>query len=131
MSPELIQFTPFYAGILALVYVLLSFRIIGLRRKFKVGIGHGKQNELHRAIRVHGNFSEYVPLALFLLLLLELNQTQSWIMHVLGFSLLVGRLFHAFGLAKSAGTSFPRLLGGLLTYLMILVAAILNVFAVY
>ena len=131
MDLQLIQFTSFYAGLLAFVFVSLSFRIILMRRKFKVGIGHGEQKELHRAIRVHGNFSEYVPLALFLMLLLELNQTESWLMHVLGLSLLVGRMFHAMGLGKSAGTSFPRFVGGVLTYSMMLVAAALNVATVY
>lgn len=131
MKLDLIQFTSFYAGLLAFVYVVLSFRIILMRRKYQVGIGHGKQNELHRAIRVHGNFAEYVPLALLLMLLLELNQTESWLMHVLGLSLLVGRLFHALGLGKSAGTSVPRFVGGILTYTMMLVAAGLNVATVY
>lgn len=131
MKLEMIQFTSFYAGLLAFVFVVLSFRIILMRRKFKVGIGHGEQKELHRAIRVHGNFAEYVPLALFLMLLLELNQTESWLMHVLGLSLLVGRMFHAMGLGKSAGTSMPRFVGGVLTYSMMLVAAALNVATAY
>ncbi len=131
MSIELIQFTSFYAGLLAVFYVLLSFRIILMRRKFQVGIGHGEERELHRAIRVHGNFSEYVPLALFLMLLLELNQVESWIMHALGSALLFGRLLHAMGLSKSAGTSTPRFVGGVLTYSMMLVAAALNVWSVY
>lgn len=131
MKLEMIQFTSFYAGLLAFVFVVLSFRIILMRRKFQVGIGHGEQKELHRAIRVHGNFAEYVPLALFLMLLLELNQTESWLMHVLGLSLLVGRMFHAMGLGKSAGTSMPRFIGGVLTYSMMLVAAALNVATAY
>ena len=131
MSVEIIQFTSFYAGLLAVFYVLLSFRIILLRKKYRIGIGHGEEMELHRAIRVHGNFAEYVPLALFLLLLLELGQAETWILHTLGSMLLFGRLFHAMGLGKSAGTSMPRFLGGVLTYTMMLIAAGLNVWSVY
>ncbi|QTH64747.1 MAPEG family protein [Psychrosphaera ytuae] len=126
-----IQYTALYAGLLALFYVALSFRIIRMRLKFKIGIGHGEQNELHRAIRVHANFAEYVPLALILLVFLEINQTASWILNVLGTALLIGRVLHAMGLGKSAGTSAARLLGGVLTYSMMLVAAVLNVLAVY
>ena len=126
-----VQFTAFYAGILALLYIALSFRVIKLRRKLRVGIGHGEENELHRAIRVHGNFSEYVPFALMLLLLLELNNEATWILNVLGSMLFLGRIAHGMGLSKSAGTSAPRLIGGLLTFVMIIAAAILNVLAVY
>mgnify|MGYP001025477212 len=131
MSIDLIQFTSFYAGLLAVFYILLSLRISAMRRKLKVGIGHGEKKELHRAIRVHGNFAEYVPLALFLLLLLELNHADTWVLHVMGSMLLFGRLFHAMGLSKSAGTSMPRFLGGVLTYTMMLIAAGLNVWSVY
>lgn len=126
-----VEFTAFYAGILGLFYVALSFRVILLRRKFQVGIGHGKERELHRAIRVHGNFSEYVPLALFLLLLLELNGGQMWVLHVLGSMLFLGRILHVMGLSKSAGTSIPRFVGGTLTFGMMMIAAVLNILVVY
>lgn len=126
-----IQYTALYAGLLALFYVALSFRIIKMRLTFKVGIGHGEQNELHRAIRVHANLAEYVPFALLLMLFLELNQTEGWILNVLGTMLLIGRVFHAMGLGKSAGTTMARTVGGVLTYLMMLIAAVLNILVVY
>ena len=126
-----IQYTALYAGLLALFYVDLSFRIIKMRLVFKVGIGHGEQNELHRAIRVHANLAEYVPFALLLLLFLELNQTSDWILNVLGTMLLIGRVFHAMGLGKSAGTTVARTIGGVLTYIMMLIAAVLNILVVY
>lgn len=131
MKFELIQFTALYAGLLGLFYVGLSFRVIGLRKKHKIGINHGEEMELARAIRVHANFAEYVPIALILILLLELNQTSNWLLHVLGASLLIGRVLHSMGLSKSAGTSAPRFIGMILTFLMIIVASALNVLAVY
>ncbi len=126
-----VEFTAFYAGILGLFYVALSLKVIILRRKFKVGIGHGEERELHRSIRVHGNFAEYVPFALFLLLLLEINATQMWVLHVLGSMLFLGRILHVMGLSKSAGISTARVFGGVLTYLMMAIAATLNVMVVY
>lgn len=131
MTIELIQFTAFYAGLLALFYVALSLRIIRYRRHFKVGIGHGEERELHRAIRVHANYAEYVPIALMLMLILELNQTQDWLMHLLGTTLLLGRFLHAMGLSKKTGTSMPRFLGMLMTFGVILVAAVMNILVVY
>lgn len=126
-----IEFTTFYAGVLGLFYVALSFRVIGLRRKYKIGINHGQEKELARAIRVHGNFAEYVPLALFLILLLELNQTADWLLHIFGSMLFIGRILHALGLDKSAGTSIPRFIGMILTFLTILGASVINIASAY
>ncbi len=126
-----VQFTAFYAGLLSVFFVLLSFKIIFLRRKLQIGIGHGESHELHRVIRVHGNFAEFVPLALMLLMFLELNGAAPWILNVLGTMLLLGRLLHSLGLSKSAGTTWGRLWGGVLTYTMMLAAAILNILEIY
>lgn len=126
-----VEFTAFYAGILGLLYIALSFKVIKLRRKFKVGIGHGEENELHKAIRVHANFAEYVPIALFLLLLIENNGSETWVLHVLGSMLFLGRILHVMGLSKSAGVSRARIFGGVLTFTMIIVASVLNILVVY
>ncbi len=126
-----IEFTAFYAGILGLFYVALSFRVISLRRKYRVGINHGQEKELARAIRVHANFAEYVPLALFLILLLELNQASDIALHILGSGLFIGRILHALGLDKSAGASAPRLVGMLLTFGVIIGASVMNILTVY
>ena len=56
-----------YAALLALLFVALSWRTIGLRRRYCVAVGDGGQPELLRAMRVHANFAEYVPLALLLI----------------------------------------------------------------
>ena len=57
----MLKIIPFYAAILALLYVCLSARTIGFRRKSRVSIGDGGDQELLRAIRMHANFAEYVP----------------------------------------------------------------------
>lgn len=126
-----IEFTAFYAGILSLFYIGLSFRVISLRRKYKVGINDGQQKELSRAIRVHANFAEYVPIAIFLIFLLEINQASNLALHLLGSGLFIGRILHALGLDKSAGTSLPRMIGMILTFLVIIVAAVMNILTVY
>lgn len=126
-----IEFTAFYAGLLGLLYVVLSIRVIRLRRRYKIGINSGQEKELERAIRVHGNFSEYVPIALFLILLLELNQSSAWLLHGLGIAILFGRLLHAMGLDKSAGVTMYRTIGMVLTFLTIIIASIANVLTVY
>ena len=65
--------TGLYAALCALLILALSFRIAGLRRRLKVGIGDGGDAGLARAIRAQANAVEYVPLMLVMLLVAENN----------------------------------------------------------
>ena len=92
--------TPLYIAIFSLVFTLLSFRVIRLRQTARVAIGDGGDKALRRAIRVHGNFAEYVPLALILIFAAEsLGMSAVWI-HGLCLALLIGRLLHAYGVSQ-------------------------------
>ena len=114
-----------YAGLLALLLLALSMKVVMLRRRFRIGLGSGNNPELERAIRAHANFVEYVPLTLLLLLLLELSGSMPGAaLHGLGAGLLIGRVLHAVGLWGSAGTSPGRFVGTLLTWLVLLIAGI-------
>lgn len=115
--------TPLYAAILALLVVGLTLRVVRLRWKFKVGIGTGDERELAKAIRAHGNAVETIPLALVLMLLVELGSVQTATLHWAGAALVVGRYAHAFGLSRHAGTSVGRTVGMLLTMLVVLFLA--------
>lgn len=119
--------TGFYTSLLGILYIGLAFNTIRLRRKFKVGIGDGDNKMLARAIRVHGNFSEYVPIALILLASYELNGASAIILHALGAALVIGRILHAIGLNKSVKASNQRVIGMLLTFFVILIAALENI----
>ena len=103
--------TGLYAGLAAALLVALTLRVVALRRRLRVGIGTGQQAQLERAIRVHGNFIEYTPLALLLLALYEAGGANPVLVHGAGALLIVSRLLHAWGLAGSAGTSPGRFLG--------------------
>jgi len=120
--------TLLYAGLAGLLLLALSFQVVGLRRKHQIGLGTGNQPALERVVRVHANFCEYVPLALVLLLVLELSTAiPGVILHALGVMLIIGRILHALGLSRSAGTSKGRFVGTLLTWLMMLISALLAV----
>lgn len=115
--------TSLFAGLLTLLYIVLAVRIIRLRWKERVGIGTGESLPLKAAVRVHGNFSEYVPLGLVLLGLMELNGASDVLMFGLGGLLFVARVFHAIGLTKSIGVSIYRTIGVLGTFAMLLLSA--------
>lgn len=112
--------TGFYAALLALLALILAGRVVRRRGQIRIGVGDGGDADLMLRQRVHGNLLEYVPLALLLLLLVELAQAPAWTVHLFGATLLLGRLLHAWGLAHSAGTSFGRFVGTALTWLVML-----------
>lgn len=118
------QVTPLYLALSLVLLLVLSNRVIYLRRTLQVGIGDGGQKPLVRAIRAHGNFVEYVPLSLLSLLVLEGLGAPAWELHALGGSLIVGRALHAYGLSTHAGTSFGRFWGLALNFVMLLVCLV-------
>lgn len=87
-----------YAALSALLIVWLSLRVITLRRAKKVRLGDGGEPELQAAIRAQGNATEYIPIALILLFLLETNGAYTALLHAGGIAILAGRLLHARGL---------------------------------
>lgn len=120
--------TLFYAGLAGLLLLGLSFQVVALRRRYQVGLGSGEQPALERAIRVQANFCEYAPIALVLLLTLELATALSpLVLHALGIALIGGRFLHAWGLSRTAGVSRGRFVGTLLTWLMLLVGSLLAI----
>lgn len=120
---------PFYAALLALIFVALSVRTLRLRRRLKIGIGDGGDAQMLRAIRVHANFAEYVPLSLILLYFAELQGAPTGMAHLLGSGLLIGRLAHAYGVAQASENYRFRVFGMAMTFTTLLVAASFVLFA--
>ena len=112
-----------YAALLALLFVLLGERTIRTRHRRGVALGHGDDPAMLRAMRVHANFAEYVPLALLLIYFVEASSQTPWLVHLLGASLLCGRLCHAFGMSRTPENFRYRVVGMGLTFSVILVSA--------
>ena len=116
--------TPAYAAVFALIFVVLSFRTIMLRWRFRIGVGPGDNPLLSRAMRVHANFAEYVPLTLLLIYFLEVHtDARNWI-HVLCIGLLIGRLLHAFGVSQVKEKLIFRQVGMVLTFAAMISASV-------
>ncbi|GLX87046.1 hypothetical protein tloyanaT_32990 [Thalassotalea loyana] len=120
-----IDLTAFYAAILTLVYIGLAVHVIRMRFKHKVGLGDLGKIEVLKAIRIHGNFAEYIPLALLLMAFYEVNGGDSTMLHGFGIALIVSRLAHAVGLTKSYKTSLPRAIGTLLLFGVLITLSVL------
>ena len=88
---------------LALLMLALAIRVIRLRWKLRVGLGDGGDKAMSRAIRVHGNATEHVPIALILMLAAELGHASPMLLHGCGIVLVVSRVPARDGSCRSAG----------------------------
>ncbi len=116
--------TPVYAAVLTALYLALSARVVLRRVAADVSLGDGNDAALMARIRAHGNFAEYVPLALVLMMLAEMGLAPIWGVHLVGICLTAGRLAHALALnGVRAGVLRP--LGMVLTFSALGIGAVL------
>ena len=118
--------TSVIASVLTIIFVRLSFAVIRLRRKNKVGLGSGGHEELERAIRAQGNFAEYVPFGIMLIACLEINGAPWWLVAVPGITLIAGRLIHAKGINMPPPDFSQRVLGMKFTFNTLIALVVLN-----
>ena len=118
--------TSVIASILSIIFIKLSFAVINLRRKNKVGLGSGGHEDLERAIRAQGNFAEYVPFGMILIACLELNGAPWWLVAAPGMTLIIGRLIHAKGINVPPPDFSKRVLGMKFTFITLITLVVLN-----
>lgn len=114
--------TALYAGLLAFGFLYLSARTIRQRTRYHQALGTSHRL-VERAVRAHGNFAEYVPLALVLIALCEANGLPAWALHVLGVTLVAARGCHAYGISREPEVLRWRVLGTSMTLTMMAAAA--------
>lgn len=116
--------TSIYAGLLALLFIALSWRVIAFRRGERVSLGDGDSKDLRQRARAHGNFAEYTPFGLILLACVELQGAPVLAVHLLGLMLLIGRGLHARGFWVHPMNFTFRTWGMLLTFAMMVLSAV-------
>lgn len=107
--------TLLFAAALGLVNMWLAFRAGSLRMKGKAAVGDGGDPLMTARMRAHSNFSEYVPLALILMALIEVTTGHGTGLWVIGALLVIGRLMHPFGMERPV-PNVLRMGGILLTW---------------
>jgi uncharacterized membrane protein YecN with MAPEG domain len=123
--------TSTFASLFTLFYLFLSFRIGYLRGSpvMKLIFKMNKEipeSKLDRNVRAHGNFSEYVPIFLVLLMILEISGNASfYYLLLICLIFAYGRIAHAICFAFYEFNPLLRVSGMLCTYLG------LGVFSVY
>jgi len=116
--------TALYAAPLAALFIWLSARVIARRRSQLVPYGPGEDRDLLQRMRIHANFSEYVPIALILMMLAESLNAPNLLVHITGLSLLAGRFIHGVGLSLNPVKIKLRVLGMVLTFASIAISAL-------
>lgn len=90
----LVPISALYAALLGILIVILMAAVILLRRSLRIGLGDGGNRDLQRAIRVHGNAVECVPIFLVMLVTLEINRGSPTLLHFFGGAFLLARILH-------------------------------------
>ena len=93
------RITALYAGLLLLLFLVLTARVLARRYKAQVVLGTGGDRLLERAVRVHANCAEYVPVFLVTLLVAELCGAPTVALHAAGVAMLAGRIAHGVGMS--------------------------------
>ncbi|WP_075182020.1 MAPEG family protein [Pantoea sp. 1.19] len=108
----------------ALFIIKFSWDVVRLRRQYHVAWGDGGFWELQNAVRVQGNAVEYLPLGGLLLVMMEINGGDVWMVHVGGLLLLAGRVMHYLGMHQREIRW--RRYGMIATFVALLFAILMN-----
>jgi uncharacterized protein len=120
----MLTITALYAGILGLMALYLGSIPGRMRGTLKISAGDGGNPELALAMRRHGNFIEWVPMALILIALLEFNGASPMTVHGFGAALVVFRICHAVGLKQDTMGVPTRIIGAGGTAILVAVVSI-------
>ena len=117
-----IPVTALYAGLHGLLAVVLANFVLFVRLR-----PESPKWQADAALRVQANFIENVPMALLLLLVLEIQALPSAGLHICGGLLFILRCLHAFGLGTMDKPNYPRLIGAQGTFVLLAVMAAASV----
>jgi uncharacterized protein len=91
--------TPIHGAALTALFLALSLRVIAFRRANRISFCDRGDADLLRRIRAQGNFAEYAPLGMLLLLIGDVQGASRPLLRGLGLTLLAERLCHGWGVS--------------------------------
>lgn len=126
---EIGQIMAISVGLLTLLFLALSLKIMGLRREHKVPHSNETDSKAFLdAVDAQRNFERYTSYTLILFLVLMLFHAEPMGFLVLNLTYFVGRVIHAYGVLVKEQSDNPslvwRMAGMKLTFLTILVSGI-------
>lgn len=127
-----------YLPITSMIAATLAFLMFGLSLMVSMGrinlgkaegdvakypIHDGNNENLKRRIGSFSNFTEYAPMCLIMLALIEASGASPTLIWSLGISFVVGRVLHLVGMLINPHYPLPRITGMLATYATLLIPA--------
>lgn len=124
MDEQRLAAVTLYVALNALLLLGLAYNV-GSRRSEQNQLQPGDigDAELTRAIRAHGNFTEYAPMVLILLIILALLGLRPIWLHIYGVVFTAGRAVGAIGMMRAKHPNGLRFVGNLVTGLALLFGA--------
>lgn len=110
-----------WVGLNLLLTLLLALNVV--RNRFKAQGDSGDPVTLEKAVRAHGNNIEYVPGILIGLGLMAMTGASAQTINILGGTLFVVRILHAYGIQQSKVPNIFGLVGNFGTWLTMLCVA--------
>jgi len=108
-----------YVGLNLLLTFVLAINVV--RHRFKGD--SADQVMLEKAVRAHGNNTEYVPIILVGLGVITMMGASAQTISILGGTLFVARLFHAYGIQQTKVPNIFGMVGNIATWLIMLCVA--------
>jgi len=119
-----------YAAFLGFWYIFLILQVIRVRMGIKGKLEGQQSKNLANAVKAHATFSEYIPLPLILLVLLEMQEPNLLYLNFLAALLCLSRVLHSLSLLfieKFLKTTKLRMLATALTIFVVFLAAFSNI----
>lgn len=123
--------TPIYLTIAVALYSVMAFAVIANRRRRRISIGDGNQQDFARIIRGHANFAEYAPITLLAIACAELAGAPPVALHLSGVLLIFGRSLHAYCFLFTPAGMRLRVSGMILTFLALWTATLAAIYTVW
>ncbi len=123
----MLYITALSASVLAGLCVMLSLNVVGIRRKEKISVGDGGNEDLLRAMRAQANLLEYAPITLILLACAEINGVHRLLLFLLAMAFIAGRVLHPAGIKTAQSSGSARVLGMQLTLVSMLALCVVNI----
>lgn len=101
----------YWAAALGLLLVVLTYNVLYHHVRAAIELPDGNDELANRIGRVQGNFTEYAPMGLGLMIVIEWAGTPDAFVLIGGGLFVLGRILHAWGLSTDPFASFGRVVG--------------------
>jgi uncharacterized protein len=121
-----------YLALNLILLFILGYKTVRARLSSGIGLGHGDNDDMMRAMRIHANFAEYAPLPLLGLFAMASMGASAIVIHGFGLVFTLARYAHGFGFSAPEGKRPPgRFYGTLFTGLTLLAEALALLYFIF